>query len=163
MDLTLINELLNEGAWKKYGNHKGVLSRTVTPQEREEEERKKKEKAKAAYAKSKEGKLELAREEPIDDDSLTNDVLEKLDWGMGGLGGEIVDRWDVKNTYIKIDGVEVAAVKMTLMLSYDLKDTFGYGDETIKTMYNGNETAEDSVRVTVYRDPKNPKKLRGTF
>ena len=156
-----LSEIINEAQWKKVGNLKGVLSRHITPQEREEAKRKEAERNKKRYAASKEGKLEELRVTPIPELS-SNEVEDIIKSSLGaGIGGEIDHFTEFKNTTTVIDGVKVAAAKVGLYIAIDLVDM--YGQETVDSMYNGNSQAEEIVKFIIYRDPKNPTQFKANY
>jgi hypothetical protein len=160
--MKLLDVVLLEGPWKRVGNHKGILTRTITPAEREAAERKQKERNKKRYAASKEGKLEELRLEKIPD--LGSSEIENVFNTSGmGLGGTIEDIYDRKDIFIKVNDFKVAAQKMTLGLVVDLANDLGYDQGTIDSMYDGREQVEDSITIKIYRDPKDPKKLKVSF
>jgi hypothetical protein len=141
--------------WKKLGNHKGVFTRIVDP---EDEKRKKEEKKAAQQAKRNDVLLDRL-EEPFDqhDDIDFDAILKKSPYTSH------MDQYDISNfkkTWKNIDGVRVAALSATLFYSVKLSDL--YDQDTIDSMYDGQEHVEDSTNVTFYRSPKNPKKIEAT-
>lgn len=149
--------------FKRYGNHKGILTRTITPADKEAAEQREKERAKKRYASSKQAKLDDLRTEPLPKDIPWDELRDILDSQGPGLGGEIVDILDKRDTTIVKDGKTVAARKYSVYVGYNVDD-FGYDEETIKQMGGREqEHISDAIKFTIYRDPADPKRFRGSL
>ena len=119
-------------------------------------------KATLKAASSREDRLSGLREEPIDWQNLGWDKIKQIfNKSYGGLGGEIVDIINSKQGFINIKGNNIAAVRLTIYVEYNLED-YGHEPETIKQ--TGIETGiSDAINITLYRDPVNPKIIKAKY
>lgn len=152
-----LDEAIDASSWAWKRGPGGSLTRTITPDMKAEREAAMKKKAAEKYAKSAAGRLEQRRMEP----------LPELDWPQienifkrgahGSLGGRIEDILGRRDVIFDAWGTRVAARRYTIWIAYNKADHGLPHDDP------GEEEVSDSISVVVYRDPENPKVLRGTY
>lgn len=147
-------EIDEASPWQWRKGPGGTLTRTITPQDKAERERSLAAKRKEAYRKSAEGMML----EPLPD--FDYDQFSKI--VKGSMLFPQVENWEFdprRDVRVNTPEGPVAGRQYLIMYSADLRKDMGYDDETINSMYGGQDTVEDSLQITIYRDPKNPKKF----
>jgi len=121
--------------WHKHPTQKGVLVRTIAPDT-------------AAPATPR---AQVARWRALEA------PLPKMDWpaiervyrdSPAGLGGSIADVLSTRETLMPMDGVLVAGREVVVYIEFDPED---------------GHAVSDAIKLTLYRNPSNPRQILGTF
>lgn len=118
--------------YRKVGNHTGVLVKVVTTVPG----------ASPSLPKTPAREIPIRNSEPTPDWS----ALSK----KGQLGGEVCDVISRTRTFLTIDGVRVAALRLVLYVEYDKETSRAAGCKP-------DVAISDALTVHVYRNPKSPR------
>lgn len=144
-------EIDEASPWQWRKGPGGSLSRHITPQDKAERELSLAAKRKEAHK----SKVNAYLLKPLPD--FDYDEFKKIT--QGSMLFPQVDNWEFdprRDVQVQTSAGPVAGRQYFIMYQADLRKDMGYDQNTIDTMYGGQDTIEDSLQVTIYRNPEKP-------